>query len=266
MTTAVMAAHPLADRHALITGAARGIGAAIARQLSAAGACVTLLVRDAARAEAVVRTLSGPHAVVVADITDAPALRRACREAMAAFGPVDILVNNAGSAVSAPFLKSDAALFSRMLAEHLMAVVHAVQVVLPPMLERGRGQIVNVASVAGLAGAPYITAYSAAKHAMLGLTRSLAQEVASRGVAVNAVCPGYTDTALVTDAVARIVARTGRTAAEAEASILAEAGQSRLVTVDEVAAAVLVLCTAPPGAPTGQAVVLDGSADGSVAS
>ncbi len=249
---------PLAARHALVTGASRGIGAAIARQLSAAGASVSLLVRDAARAQDVTRTLPGRHTVVVADVTERDALHAACHEAIDAFGPVDMLVNNAGSAVSAPFLKSDSALFARMMAEHLMSAVHASHVVLPSMLERGYGHIVNIASVAGLWGAPYITAYTSAKHAMVGFTRSLALEVAPRGVAVNAVCPGYTATDLVADAVARIVARTGRTAADAEASILSEAGQSRLVTVDEVAAAVLALCTAPPGAPVGQTIVLDG--------
>lgn len=250
---------PLHGQHALVTGASRGIGAEIARSLSAAGATVSLLVRDAARAEPVARALTGPHTVVVADVTDREALQRACHEAIGMFGPVDILVNNAGSAVSATFLKSDAALFERMMAEHLLSVVHAAHVVLPSMIERGHGHIINIASVAGLWGAPYVTAYTAAKHAMVGFTRSLAQEVAPRGVSVNAVCPGYTDTDLVADAVARIVARTGRSAAEAEATILADAGQSRLVSVSEVADAVLRLCTAPAGAPSGQAIVLNGA-------
>lgn len=250
---------PLQGQHALVTGASRGIGAAIARSLSAAGANVSLLVRDAARAEPVARALTGAHTVVVADVTDQEALQRACHEAIGVFGPVDILVNNAGSAVSATFLKSDAALFERMMAEHLLSVVHAAHVVLPGMIERGRGHIINIASVAGLWGAPYVTAYTAAKHAMVGFTRSLAPEVAPRGVSVNAVCPGYTDTDLVADAVARIVARTGRSAAEAEATILADAGQSRLVSVGEVAEAVLRLCTAPAGAPSGQAIVLNGA-------
>ncbi len=250
---------PLLGRHAIVTGAGRGIGAAIARQLSAAGASVSLLVRDASRATDAARALHGPHTVVVADVTDREALQAACRTAAAELGPIDILVNNAGTAASAPFLKTDASVFERMIAEHLMAAVHATHTVLPSMLKRGHGNIVNIASVAGLWGAPYVTAYTAAKHAIVGFTRSLAQEVASRGVAVNAVCPGYTETGLVADALARIVARTGRTLAEAEASILSEAGQARLVTVDEVALAVLQLCTAPADAPSGQTVVLDGA-------
>ena len=248
----------LAGRHALVTGANRGIGAAIARTLSAAGARVSLLVRDADRGEAVGASLPGPYTVVVADVTDREALIGACAAAAEALGPIDILVNNAGTAESAPFLKSDAVLFDRMIAMHLMAPVYASQAVLPSMLERGAGHIVNVASVAGLMGAPYVTAYTSAKHAMIGLTRALALEVGPRGVSVNAVCPAYTDTDLVTGAVERIVQRTGRSASEALHSILSDAGQSRIVTSEEVAEAVLMLCAAPIGAPVGQAIVIDG--------
>lgn len=261
-----MSQHPsdslpvLAGKHALVTGANRGIGAAIARALSAAGARVSLLVRDAARGEAVGASLPGPFTVVIADVTDREALIGACAAAANTLGPIDILVNNAGTAESAPLLKSDAALFERMIAMHLMAPVYASQAVLPSMLERSAGHIVNVASVAGLMGAPYITAYASAKHAMIGLTRALALEVGPRGVAVNAVCPAYTDTDLVTGAVERIVQRTGRSASEALQSILADAGQTRIVTSKEVADAVLALCTAPPGAPVGQAIVIDGRA------
>lgn len=261
-----MSQHPsdslpvLVGKHALVTGANRGIGAAIARALSAAGARVSLLVRDAARGEAVGASLPGPFTVVIADVTDREALIGACAAAANALGPIDILVNNAGTAESAPLLKSDAALFERMIAMHLMAPVYASQAVLPSMLERSAGHIVNVASVAGLMGAPYITAYASAKHAMIGLTRALALEVGPRGVAVNAVCPAYTDTDLVTGAVERIVQRTGRSASEALQSILADAGQTRIVTSKEVADAVLALCTAPPGAPVGQAIVIDGRA------
>ena len=250
----------LAGRHALVTGANRGIGAAIARAFSNAGASVTLMVRDAARGQSVANTLTGPHTIVVADVTDRAASQAACAAAAAALGPIDILVNNAGSAESAPFMKSDVALFERMLAVHLMAAVHTSHAVLPSMLERGTGYIVNIASVAGLWGAPYITAYTSAKHALVGFTRALALEVVARGVAVNAVCPGYTDTDLVQAAVNRIVAKTGRSAAEAEQSILADAGQSRMISAEEVANAVVALCTAPAGAPTGQAIVLDGTA------
>lgn len=250
----------LAGRHALVTGANRGIGAAIARTLSAAGARVSLLVRDAARADVVATSLPGPYTVVVADVTNREALLGACAAAAAALGQVDILVNNAGTAESAPFLKSDTALFDRMIAMHVMAPVYASQAVLPSMLEHGFGHIVNVASVAGLMGAPYVTAYTAAKHAMIGLTRALALEVGPRGVAVNAVCPAYTDTDLVSGALERIVQRTGRSASDALHSMLSDAGQTRIVTVEEVAEAVLALCAAPAGAPVGQAIVIDGRA------
>lgn len=249
----------LAGQHALVTGANRGIGAAIARALSGHGARVTLLVRDAAKAQPAAGLLTGPYAIVVADVTDRAASLAACTAAAAALGPIDILVNNAGSAETAPFMKSDPAMFQRMLDVHLLAAVYTTQAVLPGMLERGHGHIVNVASIAGVQGAPYMSAYVAAKHAMVGLTRALALEVASRGVAVNAVCPGYVDTDMVTNAAHRLAAKTGHTAAEAVASILADAGQARIVTTDEVADAVLALCSARAGAPTGQAVILDGT-------
>jgi NAD(P)-dependent dehydrogenase (short-subunit alcohol dehydrogenase family) len=248
----------LAGRHALVTGANRGIGLAIARALCAEGAKVSLLVRDAGSTAEAVRALRGSHAIVVADVTDRTASQAACAAAAAQLGPVDILVNNAGSAESAPFLKSGPDLFERMLSVHLMAAVHTTQAVLPGMLERGSGQVINVASVAGLEGAPYVAAYVAAKHALVGLTRALALEVAAKGIGVNAICPGYTDTDLVQRSVAKIAAKTGRNAEDVLQSILAESGQARIVTPEEVASAVLALCTAGPGAATGQAIRLDG--------
>lgn len=251
----------LAGRHALVTGANRGIGLAIVRALSEQGAKVSLLVRNGARAEDAVRSLSGTHAIVVADVTDRAASQAACAAAAAQLGPVDILVNNAGSAESAPFLKSGPELFERMLAVHLLAAVHTTQAVLPGMLERGRGQVINIASVAGLEGAPYVTAYVAAKHALVGLTRALALEVAAKGIGVNAICPGYTDTDLVQRSVAKIVAKTGRDAGDVMRSTLAESGQVRIVTPDEVARAVIALCTAPPGSATGRTIRLDGRED-----
>lgn len=233
---------PLDGLHALVTGANRGIGAAIARHLARAGAQVSLLVRTPANAEPLAAELAAlgvRTAIVGADVTDAAALRRACAEAEAVLGPVDVLVNNAGSAETVPFLKSDDALFARMIAVHLMAPVHAAQAVLPGMVARGRGRIINIASIAGVAGGPYITAYTAAKHAMVGLTRALAVEFQAKGILVNAVCPGYTDTEMVGDAVQRIVRKTGITAEAAMATILKDAGQARLATTDEVAAAVV---------------------------
>ena len=175
------------------------------------------------------------------------------------FGPVDVLVNNAGFTETAPFLKTEPDLFERMIAIHLLGAVHTMHAVLPAMIEKGRGHIVNVASTAGLRGEAYVSAYVAAKHALVGLTRSVAIEMARKGIAVNAVCPGYTDTDLVRDAVARVAAKTGKTESDAVRSILASAGQSRLVTTAEVAAVVVRLCSTPADATSGQTVVVDGS-------
>ncbi len=169
---------PLIGHHALVTGANRGIGAAIANTLSGAGARVSLLVRDSATAQTTADSLAGPYEIVVADVTNQSAVELACATAARAFGDVDILVNNAGSAESAPFMKSDAAMFQRMFAVHVLAAVYTSQAVVPAMIARRRGHIVNVSSVAGLLGAPYIAAYTAAKHALVGVTRSLAAEVA----------------------------------------------------------------------------------------
>ncbi len=233
---------PMQDQHALVTGANRGIGAAIARHLARAGANVTLLVRTPASAEPLAQeleALGAGVAVVGADVTDAVALRAAITEAEGVLGPVHALVNNAGTAESAPFLKLDDAVFQRMLDVHLFAPLHAMRAVLPGMVARGGGRIVNVASVAGLGGAPYITAYAAAKHAEMGMTRSVAAEFRDLGIKVNAVCPGYVDTDMVTGAIERIVKRSGVTAEQALAMIIRDSGQKRLATADEVAEAVL---------------------------
>jgi NAD(P)-dependent dehydrogenase (short-subunit alcohol dehydrogenase family) len=250
----------LHGRHALVTGANRGIGAAIVRALSTEGASVSLLVRDRDRGEDVARTLRGPATTVVADVTDRSAVFAACADAAQRLGPVDILVNNAGSTESKPFLRTEPALFERLFAEHVLGAVHTMQSVLPAMVERGRGRIVNVASIAGLQGEGYVSAYVAAKHALVGLTRSLAIEVGKHGIAVNAVCPGYTDTDLVHDAVRRVSTKTGRPPDDALRSIIERAGQSRLIGVDEVAAAVVALCAEPEGVPGGRTIVVDGRA------
>lgn len=245
----------LRGTHALVTGANRGIGAAIARHLARAGADVTLLVRTAASAEPLATELRGlgvQARIVSADVTEAAALTAAIAEAERLGGPIGILVNNAGTAETAPFVKTDDALMHRMLGVHLFAPLHAIRAVAPGMLARGQGRIVNVASIAGLDGAPYIAAYCAAKHAEVGLTRALAAEFRPKGVHVNAVCPGYVDTEMVHDAIAKVVAKTGITAAQALATILADAGQHRLVTVDEVAEAVLDYAR-PTGTATGEA-------------
>ncbi len=248
----------LTGEHALVTGANRGIGAAIAAALSAAGADVTLLVRDRAAGNAMAERLPGRSHVVVASVTDAEAVRAAIDAASNAFGPITLCINNAGAAESAPFTRSDAALWQRMLDVNLMGAVHVTQAVLPAMLTAQHGRVIMIASTAGLVGYPYVSAYVAAKHAVVGLVRALARETATRGVTVNAVCPGFTDTDLVAESVSRIVATTGRTADDARAALTASNPQGRLVRSEEVADAVLWLCSRGASAVTGQAIAVAG--------
>jgi NAD(P)-dependent dehydrogenase (short-subunit alcohol dehydrogenase family) len=254
---------PLAGKHALVTGGARGIGAACARALLAHGARVTLAGRDGTALTAMQATLQDQAGadvvnVQVLDVTDADAVQAGFDAAAARFGPIAILVNNAGQAASAPLLKTDAALWQRMLDVNLGGVFHCTQAALPAMLAAGWGRIVNVASTAGLTGYRYAAAYTAAKHGVVGLTRALALEVATQGVTVNAVCPGYTDTDIVQQAVANIVAKTGRTTGQARTALAAANPQQRLVHSSEVANAVAWLCLPASGAMNGQAIAVAG--------
>lgn len=248
----------LAGQHAFVTGANRGIGADTVRTLAAQGAQVTLCVRDRAAADRVAASIATPTQVVTADVTDRDAVRAAIAEAVRGFGPVDLLVNNAGSVETIPFLKAEPAHFTAMFAVHVLGAVHTAQAVLPAMVERGRGRIVNVASIAGLHGAPYLAHYVAAKHALVGLTRALAEEFRPKGIAVNAVCPGYVDTDMVTQIVAKLAARTKQPEPAILANILAGAGQTRLVQPQEVADAVLAFCLPDAVSRSGETTVLLG--------
>lgn len=251
---------PLAGRHALVSGGARGIGAAITRALLQQGAHVTMLGRaesaqpmDCLPAEARTRV-----AYVRGDVADADAVARAAAEAQERFGSIAILVNNAGQAASAPFRRTDAAMWRRMMSVNLDGAFHCTQATLPGMLEIGWGRVVNIASTAGLVGYRYVTAYCAAKHGVIGLTRALAMEVAAHGVTVNAVCPGYTATAMFEDTIAGIIAKTGRSREEATAELLAHNPQRRLVLPEEVANAVAWLCLPGSEAVNGETISVAG--------
>ena len=248
----------LAGRHALVTGAGRGIGAAIVNMLASQGAKIALSGRDAAALDDVAASLPTDTHVAIADVTDAKAVERAVADAEDALGPIDILVNNAGIAASAPFRKLDAEHWNRILSVNLTGVYHCTQAALPGMADRGWGRIVNVASVAGLRGYAYTAAYCAAKHGVIGLTRSLAMETAKSGVTVNAVCPGYTETDMVSQALENIRAKTGRSEDQALAELTKFNPQGRLTRPDEVANAVAWLCDARSDGITGQAIVVAG--------
>ena len=252
----------LTGQHALITGATRGIGAAIADTLARLGADLTILGRDRPLLDQRAGSLAGSHGVKIhvetADVADSTAIAKAFESAIAANGPVSILVNNAGSGKSAPFHKMERALWDSMIAVNLTGTFVCTQAALPAMLEAGYGRIINISSTAGLKGYGYVSAYCAAKHAVVGLTRSLALETAKKGVTVNAVCPGYTETGLVRETIDNIVAKTGRSVEDATAELAASNPQGRLVQPWEVAETVAWLALPASASITGQAIPVAG--------
>nr|WP_205962361.1 SDR family NAD(P)-dependent oxidoreductase [Pusillimonas sp. DMV24BSW_D] len=247
-------------RHALVTGAARGIGLIVAQRLLQQGCRVTLMGRNVQALEQAVQQLQplGEVGFVAGDVGNAQNVEAAFAKARDQFGPIDILVNNAGQAVSERFDRMTQDAWHSMLSVNLTGTFHCIQAALPDMLAKRWGRIVNVASTAGLQGYAYVSAYCAAKHGVVGLTRSLALEVARKGITVNAVCPGYTETDLVRDALDNIMEKTGMTLDEARAKLAESNPQGRLVQPEEVADAVAWLCQPGAGAVNGQSIPVDG--------
>jgi NAD(P)-dependent dehydrogenase (short-subunit alcohol dehydrogenase family) len=248
---------------AVVTGGGQGIGAAVAYALAAEGAAVVVAARRSDRVEHVaseIRGAGGKAWAVHCDVTDAASVTDLAKAASRHAGAIDILVNNAGVAHSAPLVKTTLEDWNRVLAVNATGTFLCTRAFISGMLERKRGSIVNVASVAGLTGggARYIAAYAAAKHAVIGLTESVAAEVEGTGVTCNAVCPGFVDTEMTKESVERVVAKTGKPADVALSALLASASQRRLITPDEVAAAVLALADPNGQRPNGTAVTIEG--------
>ncbi|MDQ3818672.1 MAG: 3-oxoacyl-ACP reductase FabG [Acidobacteriota bacterium] len=252
----------LANRIALITGGGRGIGRAVAFAFAREGAGVAVVARtgqEVARVAEELKAETGARSMhATCDVSDRESVELALARVREFIGTVDILVNNAGIAESAPLVKTSDELWQRHLAINLTGTFYFTRAALPSMIERGWGRVINIASIAGKTGAPYISAYSASKHGVLGLTRSAAMEVAGRGVTVNAICPGYVDTDMTARALEKIEAKTGRPASEALEAIKRTSPQNRLITPEEVAAVALLLASEEGRGINGQAINVDG--------
>ncbi len=253
----------LTDKIALITGGGRGIGRAVALAFAREGARVAVVARTSAEVASVAEEIKSECDVealhAVCDVSDASSVESAFASAREFFGRgVDILVSNAGIAESAPFVKTDDEMWQRHLAVNLSGTFYCMRAALPSMLEHGWGRIINVASIAGKTGAPYIAAYAASKHGVIGLTRTAALEVAAKGVTVNAICPGFVETDMTWRGIENITAKTGMSADDALDALKRMSPQNRLVTPEEVAALSVLLASEEGGGINGQAINVDG--------
>jgi len=244
----------------LVTGGGRGIGRAIALVLAGAGAAVVITGRDIGKLDAVraeIAASGGTALALACDVADSGAVAAAFSQARAVLGPIDILVNNAGITASVKFADTDDATWERIMRVNASGPFFCCRAAVPDMIAHGGGRIINIASYAALSGIPYSSAYSASKHALLGLTRSLALELARYNITANAICPGWVETDMVQNAVDTIIAKTGRSEEAARASILALAGQPRMITPDQVAAVALRLAGPEGMSTSGQAVMIE---------
>jgi NAD(P)-dependent dehydrogenase (short-subunit alcohol dehydrogenase family) len=253
----------LTGRTALITGGGRGVGRACALELAKAGADVAVLARSAAEVEAVaadVRRLGRRSAAVSCDVAQSTQVHAAVATVRAELGALHILIASAGIAQSARFAQITDELWDRHLRVNASGAFYAARAVIPDMLQAGWGRVIIIASVASKISGRYMSAYSVSKHAALGLARSIAVEYADKGITANAICPGYLETEMTAQSIARIVARTGRTPEETRTALEATSPQHRLFTVDEVAALAVFLCSEAARGVNGQGIVLDGGA------
>ena len=248
----------LNNKVALITGGGRGIGREIALTFAHQGARIAVAARTAEQVEQVATEIGSGAIALVCDVSDPQSVTRMFSDLRERLGDADILVNNAGIAESATLVNTTDDLWHRHLSINLSGTFYCTRAALPSMLKKGWGRVINIASIAGKTGAPYIAAYSASKHGVMGLTRSIALEVAATGITVNAICPGYVDTEMVTRGVEQITRKTGRTAEEALESLKKMSPQNRLVTPEEVAAVALLLASDEGRGINGQAINVDG--------
>lgn len=245
--------------HGVVTGGGKGIGAAIGESLVKAGAAVTLMGRNEKALIDTARNLQaqgGSVGWIVVDVTDEASVENGMQAARKNLGDIEILINNAGAAESAPLSKMDIGLWERMLSVNLTGVFLCTKYAVPSMLKKGRGRIVNISSTAGVSGYQYVSAYCAAKHGVVGFTKALARELLDSNITVNAICPGFTDTDLFRNSVAKVAAKTGRPVSEVQSEFLRGVPGERLITPEQVASTVVWLCESTQDAITGQAIII----------